>query len=86
MNTSVLEFLRSFETSTHVQASAFDTTVSMDTLSAPEVLRDREERSQQYMNTAREERLRRRRERERDHRRSEIADQKDIASFVTSLP
>ena len=63
-----------------------DTTVSMDTSSAPEVLQDREERSQQCMNTAREERLRRRRERERDRRRSETADQKDIASFVTSLP
>ena len=66
-----------------MQASAFDTTVSMDTLSAPEVLQDREERSQQCTNTARERGFE---DSERDCRPSETADQKDIASFVTSLP
>ncbi len=53
----------------------------MDTSSSSEALLDREESSQQFSETAREERLRRLRERERDRRRSETAEQRE-ARFV----
>ena len=52
----------------------------MDTLSILEAFHDREERSQvhqQIIDTAREERLRRPRECERERRRSETAEQKE---------